>query len=1224
MNAVHNIHTHLNLNGNEVRNMRLGGLPSDPDPVEGGVYFNLETGEFRFSDGTAWKSLLGGFWKLDDDGNLVTDKTVIVPNLIVRGDLSTDAKGSDAGAAGGIIGVKVGDAEYTDITAGILDMTEAFEGLDVDVDLSDYYTNEETDAKIAESLIPYAKITDVGSTYATKASFETLQGEVDNIEAILGMDEEAEGIINTWNEVKAFLDGYSSSDDLAAILSAMNADIAKRALDSDLDALAERVGVNELAIADNAGNIKKNFDAIGVLESNKADKATTLAGYGITDAYTKVNVDDLLKKYLLLEAESQTIKGDIRIEGNLIIAGDMSSEGTGGNSGADGTVIGVVVNGTQYADETNGILDLSTLMNQYLLLTGGTVTGAIKKPTTASDTMPDNYISAGGGFSTKTGRYGLKILVVDQLDAQMGMGADLFGDSYELSIATTKNNNYGKISFGYHEVNSTNYTRVGYFDLNGLTVNALTSGDTTFNGVVNFTTRAAATLVPIIKTAYDEYIDYRMNIHLGSSSGNFNVFDDAENALLRIVRATGNTLIGTTTDLGHKLQVNGSIYVGGDDFYGSSSTAEGGEIEFKNAYNGTYNAHMDVYKNEWRIWSNSTTRFAVDLTNGVFTAGGGTISGGSGAYTPLVVKNTNLSEVWIQFQDAVGTTHIGSANGVPSIYSGNGNQTLIHSGNIGSYALKTDGSNEMTGRLNMVANSIQWKVANGTYMFVPTDIFSTNKPELAYYNNGSWSRVAFTDSNVAGANKLVSGATNTLTASGVTLVDANGYQIYDTGSTWFAFGSTSAVGVYQGGSSVQLKTTKGYDTTTAVFVNNSGNVTIGASDLAGTKYKLYVSGGATAITGNMIILSNSAGFSGINFHINNTSANYHFSARNEGNKNFRLYYSPDDITFNALVDFTNGGNVLIGTTTDSGYKLDVNGNARFSKTVTIVGDSAYTNAVEGGELVLLPASSGNYSAHVDIYYDLFRVWTEHKTTHKTAAPFELDMSKGSLSITGPIIKPTTSSNAMADNYISAGGGYTRHTGKYGVKILCCDQADAQSGLGQDLSTLGVSNGYDLSIAGSNSAQDKGSISFVTHKVNSTTYRTLGYFKDDAGAVTFNVNGDIIMAGDLSSTSDMRLKQCIEDVTLDLKTIAEMPIFTFRWKDGRDGRLHLGSSAQYWEKPAPWLVMGDSSKTLNYAVLGVAGIKSIAVTTVDHETRIKMLERKVNELETENRRLRYGN
>ena len=66
---------------------------------------------------------------------------------------------------------------------------------------------------------------------------------------------------------------------------------------------------------------------------------------------------------------------------------------------------------------------------------------------------------------------------------------------------------------------------------------------------------------------------------------------------------------------------------------------------------------------------------------------GGTITGGTGVYTPLAIKTT-IAEVWIQFQDTVGTTYIGSSHGVPSIYFGSGsNQTLIHSGNIGSQSV---------------------------------------------------------------------------------------------------------------------------------------------------------------------------------------------------------------------------------------------------------------------------------------------------------------------------------------------------------------------------------------------------------------------------------------------------------------------------------------------------------------------------------------------------------
>lgn len=79
----------------------------------------------------------------------------------------------------------------------------------------------------------YAVATDVASTYATIKALNALSGSVvalktdfDNLSALLNDD--VQGKINTWHEVVDFLDEYSGSQDLATILSTMNADIASR------------------------------------------------------------------------------------------------------------------------------------------------------------------------------------------------------------------------------------------------------------------------------------------------------------------------------------------------------------------------------------------------------------------------------------------------------------------------------------------------------------------------------------------------------------------------------------------------------------------------------------------------------------------------------------------------------------------------------------------------------------------------------------------------------------------------------------------------------------------------------------------------------------------------------------------------------------------------------------------------------------------------------------
>ena len=116
--------------------------------------------------------------------------------------------------------------------------------------------------------------------------------------------------------------------------------------------------------------------------------------------------------------------------------------------------------------------------------------------------------------------------------------------------------------------------------------------------------------------------------------------------------------------------------------------------------------------------------------------------------------------------------------------------------------------------------------------------------------------------------------------------------------------------------------------------------------------------------------------------------------------------------------------------------------------------------------------------------------------------------------------------------------------------------------------------------------------------------------------TLTVAGDAIITGDLASGSDIRFKNIVENTSLDINDIANAPLFTFKWNDRDDFKTHLGTSAQYWESIAPELVTGEEFKTLNYASLGVAMGISLAQRILNHEERIKVLEKRISELETE--------
>ena len=104
-------------------------------------------------------------------------------------------------------------------------------------------------------------------------------------------------------------------------------------------------------------------------------------------------------------------------------------------------------------------------------------------------------------------------------------------------------------------------------------------------------------------------------------------------------------------------------------------------------------------------------------------------------------------------------------------------------------------------------------------------------------------------------------------------------------------------------------------------LNASGNVLIGTTTDLNDRLQVYQAIGIQPVDGR---------YSGMYFYMDTgTKESWHISARGgEPNNPFRLYYSPDKSTFNAILDITKGGNILIGTTTDNGYKLQVNGSER--------------------------------------------------------------------------------------------------------------------------------------------------------------------------------------------------------------------------------------------------------------------------------------------------------
>ena len=128
---------------------------------------------------------------------------------------------------------------------------------------------------------------------------------------------------------------------------------------------------------------------------------------------------------------------------------------------------------------------LGYVTGSYLPLAGGNMTGAggIQYPTDNSDVKPNYFISAGAGYSAKSGKFGVKLLCCDQSDCQSGLGQDCSKNTSSSTAGYTAptafdydfwviggNNpskNSGYISFGFHTKDERDYKRVGYWDYNG-------------------------------------------------------------------------------------------------------------------------------------------------------------------------------------------------------------------------------------------------------------------------------------------------------------------------------------------------------------------------------------------------------------------------------------------------------------------------------------------------------------------------------------------------------------------------------------------------------------------------------------------------------------------------------------------------------------------------------------------------------------------------------------
>lgn len=120
------------------------------------------------------------------------------------------------------------------------------------------------------------------------------------------------------------------------------------------------------------------------------------------------------------------------------------------------------------------------------------------------------------------------------------------------------------------------------------------------------------------------------------------------------------------------------------------------------------------------------------------------------------------------------------------------------------------------------------------------------------------------------------------------------------------------------------------------------------------------------------------------------------------------------------------------------------------------------------------------------------------------------------------------------------------------------------------------------------------------------------YKLDVSGVIHSTTGmwsnGYVSARGQNTASDARLKTIMQTMLLDTRSIAAAPSVLFQWKD--TGCEDVGSIAQYWQRIDRHLVSHrpDGYLGLNYGKAALLSVISVAKQTLNHEERIKALER----------------
>ena len=160
-------------------------------------------------------------------------------------------------------------------------------------------------------------------------------------------------------------------------------------------------------------------------------------------------------------------------------------------------------------------------------------------------------------------------------------------------------------------------------------------------------------------------------------------------------------------------------------------------------------------------------------------------------------------------------------------------------------------------------------------------------------------------------------------------------------------------------------------------------------------------------------------------------------------------------------------------------------------------------------------------------------------------------------------------------------------------------------LPSDMAVTGdTSVGGNMSVAGT--SQLNGHVGIGTAPHNTYTLNASGEVRVSTG---------VLSNGYVTALSDIRKKNVIDDIDLDVNAIALARLIRFTWKDGHDQNEHVGGIAQEWQKILPEAVheSEDGTLSMDYGVIGMISAVTAAREVVSLNKKVESLKKEIEEL-----------